>query len=131
MKKVTLLALAVATSLLTACHHDTLEDRAEREVTEYTERYCPTPYANNQRTDSITFSRTDKTFHFYYTLRDIADDPALISQNKGKLKQALQQDLDNSTQSKTYKEAGYRFHYVFRSAKTGKLLFEQTLKGKV
>lgn len=132
MKKAYILTSVATACLLalTACHHDSLEDRAEHEVADYTQRYCPTPYASNQRTDSITFTRSSHTFHFNYTLRDVADNPEIISQNKAKLKQALQEDLDKSTQNKTYKEAGYRFHYVFRSQKTGKVLFEQTLVGK-
>ena len=95
-----------------------------------TERYCTTPFTANQRTDSITFTRTDKTFHYFYTLRDEADNAEIINQHKASLKQALQDDLDKNTQSKAYKDAGFRFHYVFRSGKTAKVLFEQTLKGK-
>ncbi len=132
MKKLilSLILAVIGLTALTSCHHDTLEDRAEKDVTEFTKRYCPTPYADNQRTDSITFTRTDKTFHYYYTLRDVADNPEVIRQNKGKLVHALQEDLNKSTQSKAYKEAGFRFHYVFRSATTGKVLLEQKLKGK-
>ncbi len=124
-----LLALA-GVACLTSCHHDTLEDRAEKEVTEYTKRYCPTPFTDNQRTDSITFTRANKTFHSYYTLRDVADNPEIIRQNKAQLTRALQDDLDKSTQNKAYKDAGFTFHYVFRSASTGKTLFEQKLMGK-
>lgn len=132
MKKTILpLILALASlASLTSCHHDTLEDRAEKEVNEYTKRYCPTPFTDNQRTDSITFTRADKTFHYYYTLRDVADNPEIIRQNKARLTHALQEDLDKSTQSKAYKDAGFRFHYVFRSASTGKTLLEKKLKGK-
>ena len=120
MKK-TILSLLLAFSGLTSftsCHHDTLEDRAEKEATDYTSRYCPTPFTDNQRTDSVTFTRADRTFHYYYTLRDVADNPELSLQ-----------DLNKSTQSKVYKDAGFTFHYVFRSATTGKTLLEQKLKG--
>ena len=115
---------------LTACHHDTLEDRAEKEVAEFTKRYCPTPFTDNQRTDSVTFTRADKTFHYYYTLRDVADNVEIIKQNRSKLVHALQEELDKNTQSKVYKEGGFTFHYIFRSATTGKTLLEQKLKGK-
>lgn len=132
MKKRILAIILATTGLvaLTSCHHDTLEDRAEKDATEYTKRYCPTPFADNQRTDSISFTRSDKTFHYYYTLRDAADNPEIIRQNKAKLERALQEELNNSTQSKAYKDAGFCFHYVFRSASTGKVLLEQKLKGK-
>ena len=113
-KNILTIALALAgLAVLSSCHHNTLEDRAEKDASEYTRRYCPTPFTDNQRTDSITFTRADKTFHYYYTLRH-----------------ALQADLDKGTQNKAYKDAGFRFHYVFRSATTGKTLLEQKLKGK-
>lgn len=132
MKKaiIPILTAAISMTLFTACHHDSLENRAERDARDYTERYCPTPFTDNQRTDSITFTRADKTFHYFYTLRDEADNAEIINQHKASLKQALQDDLDKNTQSKAYKDAGFRFHYVFRSGKTAKVLFEQTLKGK-
>lgn len=132
MKKTILpLFLTIAgVACLTACHHDTLEDRAEKEATEFTKRYCPTPFTDNQRTDSVTFTRADKSFHYYYTLRDVADNVEIIKQNKAQLIRALQEELDKNTQSKSYKEAGFTFHYVFRSATTGKTLLEQKLKGK-
>ena len=78
MKKaiIPILTAAISMTLFTACHHDSLEDRAERDARDYTERYCPTPFTDNQRTDSITFTRADKTFHYFYTLRDEADTAA-------------------------------------------------------
>lgn len=125
-----LIIATIALAGLTCCHHSTLEDRAEKDANDYTRRYCPTPYTDNQRTDSITFTRYDKTFHYYYTLQGNADNTEIIQQNKDKLRQVLQEELNSNTQSKAYKEAGYRFHYVFRSASTGKILLEQILKAK-
>lgn len=60
----------------------------------------------------------------------MADNVDIIKQNKAQLIRALQEELDKNTQSKSYKEAGFTFHYVFRSATTGKTLLEQKLKGK-
>ena len=84
MKKaiIPILTAAISMTLFTACHHDSLEDRAERDARDYTERYCPTPFTDNQRTDSITFTRADKTFHYFYTLRDEADNAEIINQHK-------------------------------------------------
>ncbi len=132
MKKITapLVIAALTMTALTSCHHSSLEDRAEQEANDYTSRYCPTPYTDNQRTDSIAFSRADRTFHYYYTLRGNADNTEIIEQNKDKLKQVLQEELNGNTKSKAYKDAGFRFHYVFRSATTGRTLYEQVLKGK-
>lgn len=124
MKKILLVStFALA---LTACHHDTLDDRAEQVTKDYTERYCPTPVQDMQRTDSLTFTRETHTFNFYYTLTDKADNADVISKQKGKIVKELLQQLKDNTSYKVFKEAGFNFHYVFRSASTKKLLLEST-----
>ena len=57
------MAMAISTATLFACNHATLEDRAEKEARDFTERYCPTPVQNMQRTDSIVFDRDTRTFN--------------------------------------------------------------------
>lgn len=85
-------AAIAATLLLTSCH-DSLEDRAEKEAKKYTERYCPTPVRDNQRTDSLTFDRKTHTYNYYYTLVGPADNPDAINQNKAKLTKMLVQGV--------------------------------------
>ena len=96
-------AAIAATLLLTSCH-DSLEDRAEKEAKKYTERYCPTPVRDNQRTDSLTFDRKTHTYNYYYTLVGPADNPDAINQNKAKLTKMLVQGVKNDTRMQTYKE---------------------------
>ncbi len=43
-------------SLVVSCT-ESLEDKAVREAKEYTEKYCPTPYVNDSRTDSAVFDK--------------------------------------------------------------------------
>ena len=105
-------AAIAATLLMTSCH-DSLEDRAEKEAKKYTERYCPTPVRDNQRTD---------------TLVGPADNPEVINQNKAKLTNMLVQGVKNDTRMQTYKEAGFKFHLIYRSASTGKVLLDFTVK---
>lgn len=50
-----LLFLAFVALLFSGCHRTTLEDLAAKTAEDYTERYCPTPVENCQRTDSVTF----------------------------------------------------------------------------
>ena len=50
MKK-KLIYIGIFASLLVSCT-ESLEDKAAREAKEYTEKYCPTPYVNDSRTDS-------------------------------------------------------------------------------
>lgn len=124
MTRTTCLALFFAAALvgLTACHHQTLEDRAAQEAADYTKRYCPTPIINNMRTDSMTFTRGDLTFHYYYTLSGKIDNDTIIKQHKRELMAALKKEFDADTKSKVYKDAGYHFDYVYRSQQTGKTL---------
>lgn len=110
---------------LASCHHDTIEDRAQKMVDEYTERYCPTPMQDNQRTDSITFDRASHTFCYYFTVTGDVDNKDIIIKVKKKLSQALLDELKENTNYKLYKDAGYNFRYVFRSMKTGDTLYEQ------
>lgn len=77
MKKT--LILALATLALTSCHRTNLEDLAAKTAEEYTERYCPTPFEDNQRTDSVGFDRVTHTFSYYYTLSGKIDNPEILA----------------------------------------------------
>lgn len=120
------MALALIMCLVVACRHETLDDRAEKLTKDYTERYCPTPVQNMQRTDSVTFTRSTHTFNYYYTLTDKADNMNVINQTRPTLTKALLDELKENTSYKVFKEAGFNFHYVFRSKSTGKVLLEDT-----
>lgn len=115
---------------LGSCKHDTLEDRAEKEAKAFTERYCPTPVQNMQRTDSVTFDRSTLTFNYYYRLNGAADDSQAVNKVRSELKDALRNELISNTGSKGYKDKGYNFHYVIHSEKTKKILFEVTFTPK-
>lgn len=118
-------AALLSLTLLGACHHATLDDRAEQEARDFTQRYCPTPEKDMQRMDSISFDRTTHTFTYHCRLTGAADDSATISKLRGRIKTALLQDLVSNTGSKVYKDKGFGFRYVFRSHKTRKVLFEE------
>lgn len=114
MKKYLLFAVASLT-LMCSCHHDTIEDRAEREAKDYTEKYCPTPYTNDVRTDSLTFDKSSKTFTYYCRLRGLIDNPKVIAENETKLKTAIRENFSNDTGTKIYKDAKFNFIYILRS----------------
>lgn len=113
-----------------SCHRTTLEDQAQKMADDYTERYCPTPVQNMQRTDSITFDRATKTFNFYFTLTDKVDDVNIIKQARKDISKALLNELKENTNYKVYKEAGYNFSYIFRSQKNKSILFKQQFTKK-
>ena len=114
MKK--LIYFAVFASLLASCT-ESLEDRAVREAKEYTEKYCPTPFVNDSRTDSASFDKASKTYNYYVTLRGKADDAKIINDNKKKLHDIQKESLDNNPGLKKYKEAHFTFRFVYYSAK--------------
>lgn len=113
--------------ILAGCHHQSLADRATQEAKEYTERYCPTPVIDFQRTDSVTFDESTLSFNYYYTLVGKADDKTIIKDLLPKLKNALLSQLIENTKAKAYKEAGFNFHYIFRSEKNGEVLIDETI----
>lgn len=124
-------AFSIALCLaLTACSHTSLEDRAEQEARDFTERYCPTPVQNLQRTDSVTFDKASHTFKYHYTLTGAADNIEAINKVRDQLRPALLKDLVGNTQSKVFKEEGYSFQYIYRSATSKKVLYELVLTAK-
>lgn len=92
MLKRNILLPALCTCLC-ACHHATLEDRAEKYTKDYTERFCPTPVQDMQRTDSLTFDRTTRTFNYYFTLVDKADNADIIKTKQKEITDALLKQL--------------------------------------
>ncbi len=128
--KYKLLFLAFAALLFSGCHRTTLEDLAAKTAEEYTERYCPTPIENGQRTDSVTFSRETHTFGYYYSLSGNLDDSDIIEKFKQKIISSILSSLKENTSMKEYKQAGYNFHYIMKSSKTGEVLIDKLFTNK-
>ena len=97
MKK-KLIYIGIFASLLVSCT-ESLEDKAAREAKEYTEKYCPTPYVNDARTDSAAFDKTKKIYTYYISLRNKADTKKAIDANKDKLHKIQKEALDNNTRA--------------------------------
>lgn len=115
-------------TLLVSCS-ESIEDRAAREAKEYTEKVCPTPFANDGRTDSTVFDKKTRTYIYYMTLRNKADNAILIKQNHKKLYDAQKQSLDNNPGLQKYKEAHFAFRFIYHSAKNPKeVLLDDTFK---
>jgi hypothetical protein len=120
----------IALLLLSACH-ESLEDRAEREAREYTEKFCPTPVVNYQRTDSTVFDKSTRTYICYCSFTDKLDDAALISRAKADIHKGLLQSIRNNTPLKNYKEAGFNFSYIIYSTKErNKVLYQDKFSPK-
>lgn len=113
MKK--LLAYFLLGLMAVSCQ-ESLEDRAARELKEYTEKNCPTPVVNNQQMDSASFERESRTLRFYYKLYDKSDSKALFAQHGKDIRKQILNELKNSTSTKSYKDAGFNYRYTYRLA---------------
>lgn len=113
MKK--LLAYFLLGLMAVSCQ-ESLEDRAARELKEYTEKNCPTPVVNDQQMDSASFERESRTLRFYYKLYDKSDSKVLFAQHGKDIRKQILNELKNSTSTKSYKDAGFNYRYTYRSA---------------
>lgn len=128
IKKISI--LFAAGLLLCGCH-ESLEQRAEREAREYTEKNCPTPVQNYTRTDSVVFDVPTKTYRYYCTVSGILDDRKVFDINRGRLSDALRQAVQENTGFRAYKEAGFSFAWILRSEKDKRTVyFEHTFTPK-
>ena len=126
-KNVFCLSLLICLTL-TACHEN-IDDRAEREAREYTEKNCPTPERDNSILDSINYDRATRTLNHYYTLTGAADDTAHFEGSHPEMHEALADAIKNQTSNKMYKDAGFNFAYEYRSLRNKHLvLYRDTVK---
>ena len=105
----------------TSCQKS-IEERAAQEAKEYTEKFCPTPVVNYAQTDSLVFDETTRTFTTYNTLVDKLDNQTVINTNKAEIEKVFLNSVRNSTELKIYKDAGFNFRFVGRSASNGKII---------
>ncbi len=120
------LSIICIAAVLCSCQ-ETLEERGQREASDYTRKHCPTPVGEGITLDSMTFDAPSHTFSYCYTLSGVLDDSAAIWQDDPRA--LLLQQVKNSTHLRLYKEAGYSFRYVYYSTKhPGLSLFDNTFK---
>lgn len=110
-------------SLLALCLfscQESMEERASREAKRYTRRFCPTPFINCIRTDSVTFNNTKRAFTYHCTFNGVLDDKEIIEANRSKISDMLLASVRESTSMKPYIEAGFHFTYLCHSEKSPK-----------
>lgn len=124
------LYLSLLTFLFVSCH-ESLEERAEREAREYTERNCPTPVVNFSRTDSVRFDCKTLNYIYYCSFVDKFDDKNIVNENRGQIHKGLYNAISCDVGLKQYVEAGFSFTYIVRSDKQpSKVLYCDTIKVK-
>ena len=118
MKKVILFVLA---ALISGACQESLEDKCARECVEFTKRKCPSAVAQNMIVDSMTFERASHTVQYYYKLTGASD--RADAYQKDQARDLLKNALKNTTQVMAYKEAGYRFRYIYYSEKNPQTIY--------
>lgn len=123
----TFVVLAVITLLSASCQ-ESLEDRCARESREFNEKKCPAKVAEGVMLDSLIFERENHALHYYYTFSGKADNTEVIE--KLNPRKILIDEVRNSTSIKTYKDAGYKFHYTYHSASKKTILADVVVTEK-
>ena len=116
MKTLNIIIAACLLASLSSCY-ESLEERAQREAREYTEKYCPTPPDHSVITDSLVFDPATRTQKYYLTFTGLIDDAEALAEHAPEIKTELLESIRGNTSMKPYKEAGFNFEYVCRSQK--------------
>lgn len=128
MKKSIVLLLSVLA--LSSCHQN-LQERAQKEATEFTKRNCPMRVNDMVSYDSVVFDKSTTTFHYYYTLSGKADDAAALAGKADEYRRQMIHSIREDVSKKAYKEAGYSFTTTYFSQKDkGRKLLETTVTQK-
>lgn len=128
MKKILILSGIIL--LFGACQESS-EDRAARELSDYTKKNCPTPVINDQQMDSVVYEPATHTIHSYYRLLNKVDNEKVIKANLKQIRAAQLKDLKKNTWNKAYKDAGFVFRYTYRSGSDPqKVLVDETFTQK-
>ena len=120
--------LAFLLLCLVSCQ-ESLEDRCDREAREFTKKNCPVALNEEMTLDSMSFNKNTLTLYYYYTVSGTLDDAEVLEQVDAR--GTLLKELRNTTSIKNYKDAGYKFSYVYWSAsKKGKKVADYTFTQK-
>lgn len=123
--------LLILLCIFLSCKQETLEQRAQREAKDFTERECPTPWVNDTSIDSLTFSIEKKAFYYHYSFRNNLENKRIIDSLKANLHGELVKSIANETRSKTYKDAGYSFIYIAHAkSNPSKIVYKDTIKAE-
>lgn len=121
-----------ATILMLAACQESLEQRAQRTLKEYSDKNCP-QMMNKENTimlDSCAFETDTHTLHYYYTFMGPMDNDSIATKGEA-MRNLLLESVKNDPTTRIYKEAGYSFKYTYFSQKQrGKLLFETCFAAK-
>ena len=123
MKNRAIVALTLGTLMLAGCQ-ESLSEKCARECRLYTQKNCPAQIDNHTILDSMTFEAESNTIHYYYTLTGVADSVGLLTRET--VRNALKEQIRNTTMLQAYKEEGYNFAYTYHSEKSPETVLYET-----
>ena len=126
MKKIAILCLMLA--MMVGCQ-ESLEDRAAREVDEYTQKYCPVQVSDNTFLDSMTFDKQTHTLVNHFSIKTDSTSQQRAIEKADMIKTQLTEDVRNDMSKKRFKEEGYSFRFVARSYEDKSLILYDTTIG--
>lgn len=97
------------------------EQHIEEEAKDMT-KMCPITIDEATTLDSMTYSKTDNTINYYYSLGGELDNFDKINPLKSKIVDKQLETIRNSVELRKYKEWGVSFKYVYHSMTTKRLL---------
>ena len=126
MKKIAISCLMLA--MMVGCQ-ESLEDRAAREVDEYTQKYCPVQVSDNTFLDSMTFDKQSHTLVNHFSIMTDSTSAQRAVEKADMIKSRLKEEVRNDTSKKRFKEEGYSFRFVARSYEDKSvILYDTTIK---
>ncbi len=123
MKKAILPTLLAA--LLCAACQESFDKRLQREAREYTERHCPAEPEPGTRLDSVTYTPFTKEYALCYTLSP--ENERTVRENSALMRHSLRESLASNVEYKELKKRGVTFRFVYRSAATGRTVYDTSL----
>ena len=102
------------TVMMVGCQ-ESLEDRAAREVDEYTQKFCPVKVNDNTFLDSMTFDKNTHTLVNHFSILTDSTSAQRAVEKADLIKSQLIEEVRNDTSKKRFKEEGYSFRFVARS----------------
>lgn len=116
--------LAGLALMLSACK-ESMDDRIERELEQFTQNQCPKPIDKYTVMDSAIYRRPTKTIEYHYTVQGDLDNDTIYSTDLEEVfHDQLYENITKSIQLKPYKDYGCSFHYFYRSKTSGKMRLE-------
>ena len=122
-----IIAASLVVVTMASCQ-DSLEERCAKEAADFTKKKCPARIDDFVMIDSMTFDKNTKTIGYWYHVTEKADNPQLF--DKKSMRKELADRMRNTTTLQLYKDAGYNFRFIYRSADGKTCYLDETIVQK-